>query len=546
MKKFVGLLILTFLACDLQGAPRTRTILVFPFANQSTRSDLGWISEGFAVALSTRLAGPDRFVLNRREREAAYAELGLSAGSPLTLASRYQVAETLGVDWAVLGSFNLEGDRLMARARLLDMRRRKLSSPFEASGELADLGDLETRLAWRLLAAYDADFTAGKEEDFRRQFPDTRLDAFENYIRGILATDSNSRVQFLTEADRRNPPDHGAAFELGRFYFDQKDYAQAGRWLRKLGPADDNYAESLFLLGVGEYLLGHDAEAEKDFVQVAKQLPLNEVYNNLGVMEFHRGRYADALDDFDRAYRGDPTDPQFSFNRGACLWYLKKYDEAAIALREVLRAEDEDAEAHLLLASVLGKLGDSAGARRELQWLADHEGSASPSPNLVTDYSPQPRLKKNYDGRAFRLLSLTVRNALEARLSQGPDAKHAEVHMTRGKKFINEGRYSEAERELAEAVSLAPGDNQARLLLAQVYEAQGRHREAAAELETSLKLENNASAHLWLARIYLSLVRLQEARDHGQAALALEPGNRDAERLINQIQERVSASGRAP
>ena len=333
---------------------------------------------------------------------------------------------------------------------------------------------------------------------------------------------------------------------MGRFYFGQKDYAKSVVWLRKLATSDENYRESLFLLGVGEYFLGHDAEAQKAFAEIARQLPLNEIYNNLGVMEFHRGRYAEALQEFDRAHAGDVTDSQFSFNRAACLWFLKKYDEAARALREDLQADEDDAEAHLLLAGVLEKLGDSAGSEREKKWLADHEDPSSTAASLGADDSPQPRLKKNYDGRAYRLLALAMRNALEARLSTEPPAAHAAAHIARSRSFINEHRYVEAERELSEAVSLAPENNEARLLLTQVYEAQGRHQEAAAQLEASLSLDDNAGAQLWLARIYLSLDRLQQAEQHIQAALALEPENQDAERLIHEIHQRNSTSGSAP
>src|SRR5437016_3667872 len=94
--------VLLLLASPLYGASMARTVLVFPFANQSNRTDLSWISEGIAFILSTRLAAPERYVLGREERNAAYAQLGLAPGAPLTLASDYMVAEILGVDWAVV------------------------------------------------------------------------------------------------------------------------------------------------------------------------------------------------------------------------------------------------------------------------------------------------------------------------------------------------------------------------------------------------------------------------------------------------------------
>ncbi len=546
MKRPLGLLIVLLTAGRLCGAPGARTILVFPFENRSERADLGWISESFAEVLSSRLAAPGNYLLDREERNAAYAQLEIPPETPLTLASEYKVAETLGVDWAVVGTFAVDGQRLTTRAQLLEVRGLKLSPALELTGELPELVDLQTEMAWRLLALHASNFTVGKEEDFRRRFSEVRLDAFENYIRGVLATEDESRIHFFQEADRLNPADHRAAFELGRYYFDQKDYANSAPWLRKLEEKDENYLEALFRLSVDEFFLGQPLAAEKGFEVLAKQLPLNEVWNNLGAMKAHRGNTEEALADFEHAYRGDPTDPDFIFNLGACLWSLKRYDEAAKVLEQGLRLNDEDPDAHSLLAAVLGKLGNSAGQQHELQWLAEHEGSPLTPEDLTGDFSPQTRLKKNYDGRAFRWLSLAVSNALEERLANESPERHSEVHLSRGKNFLAEGRLREAEDELGETTSLLPGDSAGHLTLAQVYEAEGRHVEAARELETSLKLKNSVTAHLWLARVYLSLDHPEAARLQDRAALELDPANREAAQLMDQINTRASARGKKP
>src|SRR5206468_1771078 len=234
--------------------------------------------------------------------------------------------------------------------------------------------------------------------------------------------------------------DHGAAFQLGRDYFDQKDYANSAKWLRKLAQPDPDYLESLFLLGVDEFFLGHEAEAEKSFESLEKQIPLGEVSNNLGVMQARSKYYGDALASFERAYQSDSK---------------------------------------------------------------EHEGDSTAQ--VAEDTLPWTRIKKHYDGRAFRLLSLTVRNALEESLASEPPAQHGGVHYARGEKFLAASRLPEAERELAETVSLLPQDADAHLALGQVYELEGRHQDAVSELETSLKLKDTAPAHLWLARVYLSL-----------------------------------------
>lgn len=550
MKKaraIITLITLLLSPVGLGASSGTHTVLVFPFENLGTRPDINWIAEGLAEILTTRLTGPDVYALGKTERDRAYAQLGIPlSGTPLTLASEYKIAETLGVDWTVVGSFRVEGNRLTARAQLLDMRELKLASPLEATGELADLVDISTRLTWRILATHDPGFTTQSEEDFRRRFPDVRLDAFENYIRGVLAADDEARVKYWKEADRLNPADRRAAFSLGRFYFEQKDYANSAEWLRKLGAADRNYLESLFALAVDEFFLGHSAAAEKGFEALARDIPLNEVSNNLGVMKARRGRYAEALPSFERAYESDSADPDFGFNLGACFWGLKRYDDAAKVLQEAARrSNNEDPEVHAFLAVVFRKLGNAAAQRRELEWLTDHEGSPELA-NIAKEFVPQLRLKKNYDGRAFQLLSLTVSHELEEKLAGEPAARHSEAHLERGKAMLAEGRLAEAEKELTEAVSVLPGDSEAHLVLAQVYEAQGRRQDAVTELKISLHLRASSTAHVLLARIYLLLGRPDVARDHGQAALALEPGNREAERLMEEISRPAAAARKTP
>jgi len=545
MRRAVAFLLL-ILCCpwQLRASSEVRSLLVFPFDNQSPRADLNWISESFAQVLSTRLPQPDNYILDRDERNAAYLQLGMPMDAPLTLASEFKVAQTLGVDWAILGNFNVTDHLLVAHAQLLNVKALKLSPPLEVSGDLTELVDLQTRMVWRLLATHDPGFTVGSEEDFRRRFHDTPLDAFENYVRGLIAADDASRLHFFTESARLDPTDHRAAFALGQYYFDHKDYANSATWLGKIEESDSNYSESLFLRAVDEFFMGQEQLAERDFEALVKVLPLDEVSNNLGVLQARRGRYAEALANFEHAYRSNPSDADFCFNRGVALWYERHYPEAAESLQTAVQANPEDSEAHTLLAVALGKLGNSAGERKELDWLAGHE--VGTAPGQPGDVLPMPRLKKNYDGRAFRLLELTLHNAMEEHLANASLQKHVEVHLAEGKKFLAANRYGEAEHELQEVITLSPDDPQIHLLLAQALEAQGKHREAAAELQTSLKLRESAEAHVSLARVYLSLNQPDQALAHGQAALTLDPANQQAERLIEQIHAGTPAGRKTP
>jgi Flp pilus assembly protein TadD/TolB-like protein len=545
MRRTFGLvLLLLFCPWQLRGSSEVRSLLVFPFENLSPRADLNWISESFAQVLSSRLPQPDNYVLDRDERNAAYTQLGLPVDAPLTLASEFKVAQTLGVDWAVLGHFNVTGNRLEVSAQLLDVKQLRLSPPLEVSGDLTELVDLQTRLAWRLLATHDPGFTAGNEDDFRRNFQDIRLDAFENYIRGLLAADDDSRLHFLTESARLDPSDHRAAFALGRFYFARKDYPNSVRWLDKIEESDPNYNESLFLRAVDEFFLGREQVAEKDFETLVKVLPLDEVSNNLGVLEARRGRYAEALANFELAYQSDPSDGDFCFNRGVALWYEKRYPAAAESLQAGLQINPDDSEAHTLLAVVFGKLGDTAAEQKELDWLVMHEVGAAAEHSA--DVLPQSRLKKNYDGRAFRLLELTLHNAMEQHLANASPQAHVDAHLADGKKFLAGNRYGEAEHEFAEVITLSPNDPQAYILLAQALEGEGKHHEAAKELQTSLNLKDTVEAHLSLAHVYLSMNQPDLARAQGQAALHLDPGNPQAEQFLQETHAGAPAARKIP
>jgi len=552
-QKCFKLLVLLLAASGILKAAPPRVILVFPLENLSGRTNLGWMSEGIASLLGSRLNSPTRYVLPREERNAAYKKLGLTPEVPLTLASEYQVAQTLGTNVAVMGNFSLKEDQLTIQVQWLDVQGLRLSQPVVVSGKLADLTGLETRLAWKLVTHYDSGEAAGSEENFSHRFPPVRLDAFENYIRGVLATDAKSRIHFLRESERLDPSDHRAAFELGRYYFEQNDYASSARWLQTVKATDEDYSESLFLSGIDQHYLGHDVLAEKSFEKLAQQVPLGAVMNNLGVVELSLNHYDQALTDFQDAYKKDQSAPDLLYNTGVCLWYLQKYDQGAQYLRKALVQAPDDSDVHALLAHVLGKLGDAQARQRELQWVAAHGENATDDPATGSDptpgFKPHPRIMNEYDGRAFRLLALTIRRATESRLAQQPARvvhNDGQIHLKRGTDYLSAGQLSQAERELTEAVSLLPGSSEARRALGQVYEMEGKHTLAATELEASLNEKDSVQAHLWLARAYLSLHHPEAAMKQAQVVLRLDSANAEAEHLLDRIRKASSSDRGAP
>ena len=135
------LIVFLFALCPVYGnasaesALPIQSVVVFPFENQSGRTELNWISESFAEVLQARLSSPGRFSFSREERQAGHDLVGLPAGASLTLASLYKVAETLDADWAVTGSWVGPTEGLYAVRDLADLLYRVCSRVLRIRGQ---------------------------------------------------------------------------------------------------------------------------------------------------------------------------------------------------------------------------------------------------------------------------------------------------------------------------------------------------------------------------------------------------------------------------
>jgi len=193
-------------------------MVVLPFENASPTPGLDWLGESFPETLYQQLNSPLLYVASRDERLRSYDRRGIPAGVHPSRATLYRIAEEMDVDYAVLGSYSYNGTRLSATVQLLDMRAQKLSLPTTESASLAELGSLQSALAWDLLHLVRSDFSESKEKYVAGVAP-IRLDALENYIQGVLATTAAEKEQHFREAARLNPDYSEAWLELGKTYY---------------------------------------------------------------------------------------------------------------------------------------------------------------------------------------------------------------------------------------------------------------------------------------------------------------------------------------
>ena len=379
------------LALLFTGALRADTALVLSFFNHSQSANIEWVGESIAQSVRDALASEGVLVLAREDRLEAYRRLSLRPGAELTHASILKIGESLDASQVIYGFYELlpadpgnpqSKGSLRITARILDVKHTRQGAGYSELGALEDLGRLATHLGWQTLQWLNPK-AAPDEREFMKQRPAVRLDAVESYVRGLLSTSPEQRHHYFTQAARLDAQYSQPCFELGRIYWDKKDYKVAAGWLERVARSDTHYLEAQFFLGLSRFANGDFKGAELSFQTVAETLPLNEVFNDLGVVQAQRQDYTAAAASFRKALEGDDADPDYHFNLGAALWRAGQYTAAGDSFRAALARNSADSEATTMLGRTIKKEGPRPGD---------------------TKPDGKPRLKTNYEEAAFRQL----------------------------------------------------------------------------------------------------------------------------------------------
>ena len=184
-----------------------------------------------------------------------------------------------------------------------------------------------------------------------------RIDAVENYIRGLLAAAPEQRMRFFSAAARLDEHYSPPAFQLAKIYWEKKDYKTSATWFARVARSDPRYLEAQFFLGLCRFYIGDYAAAEHCFALVAEQVPLNEVWNNLGAAQARQKKTEAAAVSFAKAIEGDSADPDYRFNLGFTQWRAAQYPAASGEPARRHRAQPERSGGH-----------GAAGPRAQARW----------------------------------------------------------------------------------------------------------------------------------------------------------------------------------
>jgi tetratricopeptide (TPR) repeat protein len=405
-----------------EGAPRAAsnsgTFLVFPFENDSRMANLDWLGEGLAELTAERLQDRGLSVLSRRERLAALEKIGLPDSARFSHATMVKIAAEADADEVIYGQFVSDGKTVTLDAHVLHISPPRLSPTFTQSSAIEDLLRAHARLSWQLLCsvAQHNCLPVGANQDessFSEPPPSLRLDALENFVRGLTGTDDEPRLRALREAARLEPAWDRPAYELGQIYFARRDCESALPWFSRVPPNRPDGPETSFDTGVCHLLRNDPARAEAAFSGLIERTKsadpkdrlseLAEVRNNLGIARLRLGKSSEAAAEFERAAALDEEEPDYWLNLGIAKLTGKLPAAAVTPFEHARKLAPDDKDARALLISTLESFGrgsDAAAIRGE----APQAGGrvAQPVPQDPAGVVRLARVSKNFDRSLLR------------------------------------------------------------------------------------------------------------------------------------------------
>lgn len=530
----VGLLLLAGLAAAQRHADGR--ILVVPFENAAHDQRLHWLSEASAVLLGDELRARGLRAISRDDRVRAFDDLHLPLTGTLSRATVIKVGRLVGASDVVMGTFTVDGDKLKIDAHTIRVEPGRLEPAISDQAPLTDLFASFRRVASRI--APDS-----RAPTYASAYPP--MNAFENYIKGLVAETPVAQAAFLERAIKLFPGYDRAELALWSVRTGLADHVSALAAAKAVSSSSPLSRRARFLAGVSLVQLRRFDEAFASFkglidevAPVDKSVDISAAWNNLGVIQIRRGGTPETGTPtffLTKAADASPGEPDVLFNLGYAYLLERNTQAATYWLRESVRRDPSDADAHFALAAALQSSGSGVEAGRERE-LARRLSSRYEEleRRAASEKMPVPRglerLRTDPEIPASGGPETTVSSS-----AQQDQRELVKFHLERGQRLYEREADAEALSELRRAVYLSPYEAKAHLLIGRIHLRAGRREDAVNALKISIWSEDTVAARIALADAYLALENSTAARAELERALTLDPNSAEAKRRLAGI-----------
>ena len=535
-RSFIFTVLVALLTCSSAAPVRAQAnpdssgrILVMPFDNPTREPRLYWIAEAASLLIADELNARGVPAIRRAERVNAFEQLQLPAAATLSRATVIKVGQVVRASEVIVGTVRLDGEDLVLEAQGVEIDVGRVQPPLRERGPLEDVVVLFERLSAKIASNAPVQGERG---------PRPPLEAFEAYVKGLMAESAATRATFLEEAVKLHPDYDRAHLALWTVRHDQADHAAALEAARAVPDTSSVARRAKFLGAISLLELARYDEAFDAFEGSAEGAPgtfAAAALNNMGVVQLRRGSSSEKgvpTYFLTRAADADPGDADILFNLGYAYVREGNTKGAIYWLREALRRDPGDAEAHYVLSVALQASGSSVEAERERELarqlssrLEELEGRAADDRRTVL--SGMERVREDPELRAgLRSEEIIVSSA------QKEQRDLAVFHLDRGRRLFEREEDREALVELRRAVYLSPYEAQAHLLIGRIHLRAGRPAEAVDALKISIWSRETAEARIALAETYIRQQNVTAARAELGKALVLDPESAEATALL--------------
>jgi tetratricopeptide (TPR) repeat protein len=289
------------------------SVAVMTFANITREPADDWIGTGIAETVSSDLKNvPDLTIIGRARVYDALRNLSSDAHLDDSLA--IDIGRRLGAAWVVVGGFQRMGAAIRITSSFVEVSTGEVRRTVKVDGRLDDIFALQDKIVFELSQGLNVALHGREMSGIERRRETRSVDAYESYARGMMN---------LRQATRESIDRALAAFEDATRH-------------------DPEYALAWSALGLAYGLKG-------SFLSIPEML-----------------HQAMALER--RAIGLDPQLADAHMGLGTALLTLGRTDEAIESIREALRLEPDNGQAHQALARAywVGR-GDFASAIPEFE-----------------------------------------------------------------------------------------------------------------------------------------------------------------------------------
>jgi len=490
-----------------------------------------WLGEAAAILISDALRGMGLPALTRAERVSAFSDVNLPADASLSYASKIRVGQIVAASDLVVGSFRVSGGELVLDARRIRLDTGRVQEQATDRAPLRDLFTLHERVARRLMASTSPPPAA--------DWPP--LEVFELFVKGLIAEQNETRIRFLQKALAAQPGYDRAQLALWDAYTEQGDHPRALAVVQGVPATSKLGRRARFAAALSLVELRRLDEAYTTLKALSDEQPAASIHNNLGVVQVRRGstpQTGRATFFFSKASEFDAEEPDYFFNLGYAYWLERDIPAAVYWLREAVRRNTADGDAHYVLGAALQAIGSASEAARERELarqLSSKYAEWEKRPTAATDPVPRGLERLASDLEHLHGFRLDVA-ALGA--AQREHAELAAFHLERGRRLFDEEQNREALAELRKAVYLAPYDAAPHLLIGRLYLRTGQPREAIDALRVALWSQETATGRVALAEALLASGDPAASKIEAARALQLDPANAEAKALLARLDKR--------